>query len=114
MKSEKQLIQKVIQDMKTKGYALKTQQTYIKWIKEYISFHQQQNPIKLGIREIEHFKKALDLKRLFSNEIKKEASRAIVFLYTQVLGINLQHEYIKATRNLENIKTKKVQRVMVF
>jgi len=118
MQTEKKILEKVSEIMQAKGYNFRTQQIYLKWIKEYILFHGKRNPISLGVTEIEHFKNHLSLRRVFSYELTKQATKAIFFLYNSVLGINLQKEYIEATRNLKpydrSKKRKIVQSVMVF
>jgi predicted aldo/keto reductase-like oxidoreductase len=118
MSSERRLLELTAKTMNLKGYARKTQQTYLRWIKEYILFHGKRDPLAMGVREIEHFKNNLDVKNAFSFELKKEALQALTFLYTQVLGVSLQNQYIQAARNLQpNQAVKKralVQTVMVF
>ena len=37
-------------DMRQKGYALKTEKTYLYWIKYFIVFHKKQHPQSLGNR----------------------------------------------------------------
>ena len=118
MKHEKNLLEQITTTMKMKGYARKTQQTYLKWIKAYLLFHGKRNPLAMGVKEIEHFKNNLDVKNAFSFDLKKEILQALTFLYTQVLGISLQNQYIQAARNLQpSTGAKKqalVQTVMVF
>lgn len=117
MQKEKNVIELVTKTMQLKGYEYKTQQNYLKWIKAYLLYHGK-NPVHMGIVEIERFKNYISLTKTFSHEIKRQASQAIIFLYTQVLGINLQNEYIQATRNLRPKNREKrqkiVQSVMVF
>lgn len=118
MQKEIKIIEKLIKAMQVRGYTNKTQQTYIKWIKEYILFNDKKSLENLGIVEIEHFKNYIELTKIFSYELKKQATQAIFFLYTQVLGVNLQKEYIRSAQNLKPYsrvkKHKLVQSVMVF
>lgn len=118
MQREKKVLELMTETMQMKGYANKTQQIYLKWIKEYLLYHGKKNPATMGVVEIEHFKEYLELTKMFSYELKKQASQAIIFLYTQVLGISLQNQYIQAARRLKpNNKLKKrriIQSVMVF
>ncbi len=118
MQKDKKIIEQMIKAMQIKGYANRTQQTYLKWIKEYILFNEKKNLENLGITEIEHFKSYIELTKMFSYELKKQATQAIYFLYTQVLGVNLQKEYILSAQNLKPFesakKQKLVQSVMVF
>jgi predicted Zn-dependent protease len=112
MHTEIRILELVKAKMKQKGYAISTQQHYIKWIREYIQFHKS-DPKKMGITEIEGFKKYLDYSYMFKTELKKQAIGAIYFLYTEVLGVNLQNEYIQ-DMHTHTVKKKYVQSVMVF
>ncbi len=118
MQTEKKILEQVSETMQANGYGYKTQRTYLKWIKEYILFNGKKNPRNLGVVEIEHFKNYIELTKMFSYELKKQATQAIFFLYSQVLGVNLQKEYIQSARNLKPFDRKKkhqlVQSVMVF
>lgn len=118
MQTEKKILDQVSILTQTKGYTYKTQQLYLKWVKAYLRFNKEQDIKNLGIIEIEHFKNYLSHSRMFSYEIKKQATQAIFFLYTQVLGINLQNQYIQSARNIKPPKREKkqkmVQSVMVF
>jgi coproporphyrinogen III oxidase len=114
MQNERKLLELTTKTMNMKGYARKTQQTYLRWIKEYILFHGKKDPLEMGVTEIEHFKNNLDVKQAFSFDVKKEALQALTFLYTQVLGVSLQNQYIKATRDLQPKKQALIQTVMVF
>jgi len=100
--------------MRKKGYSKRTQDLYIRWIKEYILYHGNINPTYMGVKEIELFKNYLTKVKRASLELKTQASQAIFFLYTQILKINLQNDYINSARNLNQQKSKIVQTVMVF
>lgn len=43
------------QDLRQKGYALKTEKTYIHWIKRFILFHQKRQPVTMGDEEVRLF-----------------------------------------------------------
>ncbi|EJZ9695121.1 phage integrase N-terminal SAM-like domain-containing protein [Shigella sonnei] len=38
-------------DMRQKGYALKTEKTYLHWIKRFILFHKKRHPQTMGSEE---------------------------------------------------------------
>jgi hypothetical protein len=113
MKIENKIVEQIVKTMKMKGYATRTQQLYLKWINEFINFHGK-NPQNMGIVEIDRFKNYLERQVIISNELRKQASQAILFLYTQVLKISLQNDYIQAARDIKPQKRKMVQSVMVF
>jgi hypothetical protein len=114
----KRVLELAKEKMQQKSYSLKQQQLYLKWIKEYILYHGNRNPSYMGISEIELFKNYLSCARVVSFQLKAQATQAIFFLYTQVLGINLQKEYIKSAQNIKSHKRaqkrKMVQSIMVF
>ena len=39
-------------DMRQKGYALKTEKTYLHWIKRFILFHQKRHQQAMGSEEV--------------------------------------------------------------
>lgn len=42
-------------DMRQKGYALKTEKTYLHWIKRFILFHKKRHPQTMGSEEVRLF-----------------------------------------------------------
>ncbi len=115
MQKKQRLLLQVVEIMSLKGYAIKTQQIYLKWIKEYIFFHNKKHPLKMGKTEIDQFLTYLSKNGVTTHKRKKEAFLAILFLYTQVLEVSLQDEYIQASRTPGVIPAQKmVQSVMVF
>ncbi len=113
MKTEK-IFETARLSMRKKGYSKRTQDLYIRWMKEYMLYHGNINPTYMGIREIELFKNYLTKVKRASLELKTQATQAIFFLYTQILKIDLQNEYINSARNMSQQKSKIVQSVMVF
>ena len=53
--SEPKLLDKVKIDLRTKHYSKKTEEAYIKWIKEFIYFHNKKHPIELAKENIEKY-----------------------------------------------------------
>lgn len=45
----------ISQAMRQKGYALKTEKTYLHWIKRFIIFHGKQHPKDMGADEVRAF-----------------------------------------------------------
>ncbi len=46
-------------DMRQKGYALKTEKTYLHWIKRFILFHKKRHPQTMGSEEVRLFLSSL-------------------------------------------------------
>ena len=45
----------ISQAMRQKGYALKTEKTYLHWIKRFILFHDKQHPKDMGADQVRAF-----------------------------------------------------------
>lgn len=52
---KKKLLDIVREQIRVRHYSMKTERTYIGWIKRYIFFHQKKHPIDMGKAEIEAF-----------------------------------------------------------
>lgn len=71
-------------------YAYRTEQTYCKWIKRYLGFyHMNQHPRDMGAAELERFLSHLATEGKVSASTQRQALNAIVFLYRDVLNIDL-------------------------
>jgi len=75
--------------MRFKHYALRTEQAYWSWIRQYIFFHHKRHPRELGTAEIQAFLTHLAVERKVSSSTQNQALNALVFLYQEVLGITL-------------------------
>ncbi len=101
MQMKKKLLDLVRNKIRFKHYSIKTEQSYTGWIKQYIIFHDKKHPIEMGKREIEEFLTYLAVKKRVSPSTQNQAFSALLFLYTQVLGIDLTNENIQALRAQE-------------
>lgn len=95
------LLDLVRDKIRFKHYSMKTEQSYTAWIKQYILFHNKRHPIEMGKLEIEQFLTHLAVKRKVSPSTQNQAFSALLFLYTQVLGIDLKDQNIQALRAQE-------------
>jgi hypothetical protein len=59
------------------------------WMRQYILFHNKQHPKDMGEREIEQFLTSLALDRNVAASTQNQAFNAILFLYREVLNIEL-------------------------
>ena len=100
---KKKLLDIVREQIRIRHYSVKTEQTYIGWIKRYIFFHQKKHPIDMGKAEIEAFLTHLAVDRKVSATTQNQAFNALLFLYTQVLGIPLKDQNIQALRAQQRV-----------
>ncbi|MGB5966678.1 MAG: phage integrase N-terminal SAM-like domain-containing protein [Sulfurimonadaceae bacterium] len=52
---ERKLLDQVRDKIRFKHYSIKTEKSYVGWIKRYIVFHSLQHPREMGKAEIESF-----------------------------------------------------------
>jgi integron integrase len=97
MAEEIKLVDRIGSVIRRKHYSIRTEKTYISWIKKYVFFHHMRHPRTLGVSEIEAFLTHLAIARKVSASTQNQAFNAILFLYLEVLQIDLD-ETINASR----------------
>src|SRR5580765_3190397 len=75
--------------MRTRHLALRSEQTYLQWIRRYVVFHKRRHPRELGATEVEQFLTHLAVDRKVSAATQNQALQALLFLYRHVLEIDL-------------------------
>jgi integron integrase len=93
----RKLMDQVRDRIRIKHYAKSTEKTYVYWILQYINFHNKRHPARMGKPEIEDYLSHLAQKRRLSPSSQNQAFNAILFLYREVLCIQLS-ESINAVR----------------
>jgi len=101
MQIKKKLLDIVRDKVRFKHYSLSTEKTYIYWIKHYIFHHNKKHPIEMGKLEIEAFLTHLAVNKKVSPSTQNQAFSAILFLYKEVLGIDMSAWNIQALRAQE-------------
>jgi integron integrase len=87
--SPPRLLDEVRDRIRCKHYSIRTEQSYLDWIKRYIFFHKKQHPKNLGEKEISAFLTHLAVDRKVASSTQNQALCAIVFLYREVIGKEL-------------------------
>ncbi|MEP6792282.1 MAG: integron integrase [Ramlibacter sp.] len=70
-------------------YSLRTEQTYLYWSRFFIRFHGLRHPRDMGKPQVEAFLTMLATERKVSVSTHRQALSALLFLYKEVLGIQL-------------------------
>ena len=83
------LLDRVRNVIRCKRYSIRTEHSYIDWIKRYIYFNNKQHPEKLNESHICSFLTHLAVDKRVASSTQNQALCAIVFLYRQVLNIEL-------------------------
>lgn len=100
------LLQTVRNVIRTRGYSRSTERAYVKWIRSYILFNNKIHPARLEQKHIQSYLAFLVNKRYVAPSTQNQALCALIFLYKNVLNIELE--------NFENIHwSKKPKRIPV-
>jgi integron integrase len=89
MSQPPKLLDQVREKLRVKHYAIRTEQSYVDWIKRYIYFHDKTHPKDLGAQDVEAFLTHLAVAGKVSASTQNQAKSAILFLYREVLEIQL-------------------------
>jgi site-specific recombinase XerD len=75
--------------LRLRHYSLRTEECYVNWIRRFILFHGKRHPTDMGAAEIEAFLTHLAVHGRVSASTQNQAFHALLFLYQQVLEIEL-------------------------
>ncbi len=70
-------------------YSLRTEESYVQWIRRFILFHDKRHPASMGEAEVTAFLNHLAVNRTVASSTQNQALSAILFLYGKVLGREL-------------------------
>jgi len=105
----KKLLDQYGEFLRNRHYSLRTEKTYIGWVRQYILFHNKRHPREMGVAEINEFITHLVNQRSVSASTQNQAISAILFLYRNVLNIQLDE---KALVPIRPTKPKRVPTVL--
>jgi len=102
---QKKLLDLYREQIRLKQYSHRTEDTYVKWVRGYILYHNKRHPKDMGIVEIKQFLTHLVVERNASASTQNQAISAILLLYRSVLQIELK------SAELNFVRPKKGKRV---
>lgn len=76
-------------EIRLRGYSIRTEKSYLFWIRQFILFHQKRHPAEMGKEEVKAFLTWLAVTRNVAVNTQKVALNAVVFLYAKVLQCEL-------------------------
>jgi integron integrase len=92
------LLDRVRYRIRVMGYSIRTEQSYVNWIRRFIIFHNKRHPQDMGKSEIETYLTHLAVTRHVSPSTQNQAFNALLFLYRNVLEIEFP-EKVNAYRS---------------
>lgn len=102
-------LDRIRREVRLRGYSLRTEKTYLIWIKRYIRYHQLTHPSELGPEAVRQFLSWLANDRHVSINTQRTALNALVFMYHKVLGAelgDLGFQQAKHPRRLPEVLTR--------
>jgi len=106
MEQGKKLLDQVRDVLRLKHYSIRTEESYVDWIKRYIFFHKKRHPKDMGRAEVEAFLTYLAVEGNVAASTQNQAFSALLFLYREVLHQDLDGP-------LDSIRAKKPARLPV-
>ena len=84
--------------IRARHYSLRTEETYLGWVKRFILFHGKRHPRDMGAQEVQQFLVHLAVEGHVAASTQSQALSAILFLYQQVLkhDIGWLHDVVRA------------------
>jgi integron integrase len=94
------LLERVRNEIRVRHYSLRTEQSYVQWIRRFILFHNKRHPDEMGEPEISAFLTDLAVSRKVDASTQNQALSAILFLYQKVLDRRLEwlNDVVRAKR----------------
>ena len=80
----KKLLDQMSDAIRLKHYSLRTEETYLDWVRRYILFHNKRHPKDMGEAEISQYISYLATVGNVAASTQNQALNAIVFLYKKV------------------------------
>ena len=99
-----QFIQTLRDKIRVKHLSYKTEQTYVQWVERFIRFHGLRHPKDMGAFEVETYLTAL-AKKGISSSTQNQAFAAILFMYREVVGKEIQNIHAMRAKKNVNIPT---------
>lgn len=83
------LLDRLRAEIRLRHYSIRTEEAYVDWARRFILFHRKRHPKEMGADEVAAFLSYLASERNVSASTQNQAKSALLFLYKQVLGIEL-------------------------
>ena len=83
------LLDRLREAIRLRHYSIRTEATYVDWVRRFILFHDKRHPAELGAREVAAFLTHLAVDRIVAPSTQNQAKSALLFLYRVVLELQL-------------------------
>lgn len=83
------LIGRVREVIRYKHYSIRTECSYVEWVRRFVAFHGRKHPREMGAAEVRAFLSHLAADLNVAASTHQQALSALLFLYREVLGLEL-------------------------
>lgn len=83
------LLDRLRAEIRLRHYSIRTEETYVDWARRFILFNNKRHPKDMGAEEVRDFLSHLAVERNVSASTQNQAKSALLFLYREVLQIEL-------------------------
>jgi len=83
------LLQCVRNAVRARHYSPRTEQAYVAWVRRFVLYNDKRHPRTMGAPEVRDFLTHLAVERRVSASTQSQALSAILFLYREVLGLDI-------------------------
>ena len=83
------LLDRMRAEIRLRHYSIRTEESYVDWARRFILYHNKRHPQEMGAEEVRDFLSHLATKRKVSASTQGQAKSALLFLYREVLHIEL-------------------------
>jgi len=89
MMAKSPLLERLREAIRVRHYSIRTEHSYVQWVKRFILFHNKRHPAEMGADEIAAYLSHLAVARKVSASTQNQALNAINFFYKNVLDRNM-------------------------
>ena len=87
--AQPRLLDRMRDAIRVRDYSVRTEKSYLGWVRRYIRFHGLRHPADMGGVEVEAFLSHLASQLDVAAATRQQALAALHFLYRDVLGVQL-------------------------
>lgn len=88
-KPEPRLMDRLRHAIRVRHYSIRTEESYVQWVRRFIHFHQLRHPLSMGSDDVAAFLTHLAVDRHVAAATQNQAKSALLFLYRVVLNVAL-------------------------
>ena len=89
-KTPSRLLDRVREAIRVRHYSIRTENTYVAWIRRFVLFHDKRHPAQMGEPEVARFLTHLAVEEQVAPATQNQALNALVFLYKSTLDRPLE------------------------